>query len=99
MAILTTLRAKYAIKKYCNLIGAATIVAARTTSVYGCDQTLFTASAAKKLRARKRVGDARLEWDVVWCSYDERTNRLRVYRCLLTNRLHGKAAELYLANS
>ena len=25
----------------------ATIVAARTTSVYGCDQTLFTASAAK----------------------------------------------------
>ena len=48
------------LKKYCNLIGAATIVAARTTSVYGCDQTLFTASAAKKLRARKRVGYARL---------------------------------------
>ena len=35
---------------------------------------------------------------VVWCSY-ERTNRLRVYRHLLTNRLHGKAAELCLANS
>ena len=29
---------------------------------------------------------------VVWCSYNEWINRLRVYRCLLTNRLHGKAA-------
>ena len=36
---------------------------------------------------------------VVSCSYNERTNRLHVYRCLLTNRLHGKAAELWLANS
>ena len=36
---------------------------------------------------------------VVWCSYNEQTNRLRVYICLLTNRLHGKAAELCLANS
>ena len=36
---------------------------------------------------------------VVWCSYNERTNRLRVYRCLLTNYLHGKEAELCLANS
>ena len=36
---------------------------------------------------------------VVWCSYNERTNRLRVYRHLLTNHLHGKAAELCLANS
>ena len=35
----------------------------------------------------------------VWCSYNEWTNRLRVYRLLLTNRLHGKAAELCLANS
>jgi len=32
--------------KYCNLIGAATIVAAHTSSVYTCDQTFFTASAA-----------------------------------------------------
>ena len=31
---------------------------------------------------------------VVSCSYNERTNHLCVYRCLLTNRLHGKAAEL-----
>ena len=30
---------------------------------------------------------------VVWCSYNERTNRL------LTNRLHGKPAELCLVNS
>ena len=30
---------------------------------------------------------------------NKRTNRLRVYRRLLTNRLHGKAAELCLANS
>ena len=37
--------------------------------------------------------------DVMWCSYNERTNRLRVYRRLLTNHLHGKAAELCLANS
>ena len=29
--------------------------------------------------------------------YNERTNHLRVYRCLLTNRLHGKAAEPCLA--
>ena len=36
---------------------------------------------------------------VVWCSYNERTNRLHVYRRLLTNRLHGKAAEPCLANS
>ena len=36
---------------------------------------------------------------VVWCSYNELTNCLHVYRCLLTNRLHGKAAELCLANS
>ena len=36
---------------------------------------------------------------VVWCSYNEWTNRLRVYRCLLINQLHGKAAELCLANS
>ena len=35
----------------------------------------------------------------VWCSYNEQTNHLRVYRRLLTNRLHGKAAELCLANS
>ena len=38
----------------------------------------------------------------VWCgvrSYNERTNRFRVYRRLLTNPLHGKAAELCLANS
>ena len=35
---------------------------------------------------------------VVLCSYYEWTNHLRVYRRLLTNRLHGKAAEL-LANS
>ena len=34
--------------------------------------------------------------DLVWCSYNEpeQMNRLRVYKCLLTNRLHGKAAEL-----
>ena len=36
---------------------------------------------------------------VAWCSYNERTNCVRVYRRLLTNRLHGKAAELSLANS
>ena len=36
---------------------------------------------------------------VVWCSYNERKNLLHVYRRLLTNCLHGKAAELCLANS
>ena len=36
---------------------------------------------------------------VVWCSYNERTNWSHVYKRLLTNRLHGKAAELCLANS
>ena len=29
----------------------------------------------------------------------ERTNRLRMYKRLITNCLHGKAAELELANS
>ena len=36
---------------------------------------------------------------VVWCSYNERTNHLHVYRCLLTYHLHSKAAELCLAKS
>ena len=36
---------------------------------------------------------------VVWCSYNERINHFLVYRRLLTNHLHGKAAELCLANS
>ena len=36
---------------------------------------------------------------VVWCSYSEQTNRVRICRRLLTNCLHGKAAELCLANS
>ena len=36
---------------------------------------------------------------VAWYSYNEWTNCLHVYRHLLTNRLHGKAAELCLANS
>jgi len=46
------------------VIGAATIVAARTSSVNGCDQTLFTASAAnnnQKASGVKRVGNARLD--------------------------------------
>ena len=36
---------------------------------------------------------------VVWCSHNEWTNRLPVHRRFLTNHLHGKAAELCLANS
>ena len=35
----------------------------------------------------------------VWCSYNKWTNRLGVYKRWLINRLHGKAAELCLANS
>ena len=37
----------------------------------------------------------------VWCgvTYNEWTNRLSVYRRLLTNHLHGKAAEPCLAKS
>jgi len=56
--------------KCCNLIGAATIVAAHTSSVYGCDQALFTASAAnnnQKASGVKRVGNARLAgWLAGW---------------------------------
>ena len=33
---------------------------------------------------------------VLWCSYNEQTNRLGVYRGLLTNCLHGKTAELHM---
>ena len=36
---------------------------------------------------------------VVWCSCNEWTNCLRVYRHLLTNPLHGKVVELCLGNS
>ena len=36
---------------------------------------------------------------VVWYSYNKRTTLLRIYRHLLINRLHGKAAELCKANS
>ena len=35
---------------------------------------------------------------MVRCSYNEQMNHLHAYRHLLTNRLHGKAAELCLAN-
>ena len=38
------------------------------------------------------------EAGVVWCNYNERITHLCVYRRLLTNRLHGKAAELSLTN-
>ena len=31
--------------------------------------------------------------------YNEQTNHLHACKCLLTNRLHGKAAELCLFNS
>ena len=44
------------------------------------------------------MGSQRFGCGVVWCSYNERTNSLGVYS-LLINHLHGKAAELYLANS
>ena len=51
-------------------------------------QTIPDLFSATEKNGKKRSGNARLEW----------TNRLRVYRRLLTNRLHGKA-ELCLANS
>ena len=35
----------------------------------------------------------------VWCSYNKRTKCLHIYRCFLTNRLNGKAAELCLVKS
>ena len=35
----------------------------------------------------------------VVCSYNEWTNPFGAHRCLLKNHLHGKAAELRLANS
>ena len=35
---------------------------------------------------------------VAWCSYNEQTNCLRVYKHLLTNYLLSKVAELCLAN-
>ena len=36
---------------------------------------------------------------VVCCSCNERMNRIRVYRHLSSNGLHGKVVELCLANS
>ena len=36
---------------------------------------------------------------VGWCSYNKWMNHSCVYRYLLANRLHGKAAELCLGNS
>ena len=45
------------------------------------------------IEQRKQIYDCKANsLGVMWCSYIERKNRL------LTNRLHGKAAELCLAN-
>ena len=49
-----------------------------------------------RIEQRKHYNCEANDLGVVWCSYNERTNRLHVYRRLLTNRLHGKAAELCL---
>ena len=44
-------------------------------------------------------------YHVCWCCisyvlvFNEQTNCLRIYKRLLTNPLHGKAAELCLTNS
>ena len=63
-----------------------------------CLYYLYMVHFSHSIERRKQFIIAKLTvW--VWCIYNERTNRLRVYKCLLTNRLHGKAAELCLANS
>ena len=50
---------------------------------------------SRSIEQRKQIYSSKANsLGVVWCSYNERTNRLRVYRRLLTNRLHGKVAEL-----
>ena len=55
---------------------------------------------SRSIEQRKQIYSCKANsLGVVWCSFNEQTNRLRVYRCLLTNRLHGKSAELCLANS
>ena len=55
---------------------------------------------SRNIKQRKQIYSCKANGlGVVSCSYNEWTNRLRVYRRLLTNRLHGKAAELCLANN
>ena len=55
---------------------------------------------SRNIEQRKQIYSYRANGlGVVSCSYNEQTNHLHVYRRLLTNRLHGKAAELCLANS
>ena len=53
---------------------------------------------SRSIEQRKQIYNCEANsW--VWCSYNERTNRLSVYRPLLINRLYGKAAELHLATN
>ena len=55
---------------------------------------------SRSIEQRKQINSCEANsFGVAWCSYNERTNRLRVYIRLLTNHLHGKAAELCLVNS
>ena len=55
---------------------------------------------SRNIEQRKQIYSSKANaLGVAWCSYNERTHRLRVYRRLLANHLHGKAAELCLANS
>ena len=62
--------------------------------------TIYMVRFSRSIEQRKQFYNCKANsLGVVWCSYNERTNCLRVDRHLLTNRLHGKAAELCLANS
>ena len=63
----------------------------------GVDFVLSMVSFSPSIEHRKQVFDCKA--NVVDVVYNELMNRVDVYRRLLTNRLHGKAAELYLANS
>ena len=55
---------------------------------------------SRNIKQRKQIYSCEANrLGVLSCSYNERTNCLRVYRGLLTNHLHGKAAELCLAIS
>ena len=64
--------------KYCDLIGAATIVAAHTSSVYGCDQTLLqrVPPSNQKSERRKRVGNARLILSMDTVAYRPQTAKI-----------------------
>ena len=78
-----------------NKCTSNSVVSAFTDS--GAGLVLYITFLRPSIEQQKQAYNC--ETNSVVVVYNEWTNCLYVYRHLLTNRLHGKAAELCLANS